>query len=90
MSDNKQNEPVEVFGNWAVYPDGRIQENLPAGAERVAVGVMPRFLSDPDYLIELHAGEAIPKDEWYDFMGAFFAACAISGINEVTVNTSMQ
>lgn len=89
MKKTKEENPVKVVGNWKVMDDGTLKGEYtnPAGLTS-ELTIYPDKLTDEKLMFRLYKYQAVAKDEWYDFLGAFAAACEIIGLNQVTIQIS--
>ena len=70
-------EPLHVFGDWTVQPDGTLRN------ARRRIEIYPDRLDDPRLIVTLHATR-IASFDWNNFMPAYLHALAVTGRKQVT------
>ena len=84
-------QPVKEVGKWKVLSDGTLKGEYtnPAGITS-ELTIYPDKLSDENLIFRLYKYQAVAKGDWFDFIGAFVAACELIGLDQITVKVSSR
>lgn len=82
MTPKPLTKPVATYGDWKVFADGEIRNT------KHQLRMQPQRFREPDWCIKLHRNYPWMVEGWNTFMPAFFRACKLAGIEEVTIKIS--